>query len=64
MDSESNKKQNKDGHPWTPALVGFYDFVEASREFLKTPSCQDDNLDLTLKLEEMMEITKENSAGT
>jgi hypothetical protein len=64
MDSESNKKQNEDGHPWTPALIGFYDFVEASREFLKMPSCQDDNLDLTLKLEEMMEITKENSAGT
>jgi len=64
MDSKSHKKQNKVGHPWSPKLAKFYNFIEASRNFLEMGSYQNADMDLISQLREMMEISKESHGGT
>ena len=50
-------------HPWSDLLLEFYDFVEESRDFLKTHPKNKISSELISKLESKIEVIKESSSG-
>lgn len=54
-------KSNK--HPWTTELSDFYQFIEASQNFLKRKFSENADLELISQIKDIMEIEKVSSGG-